>query len=162
VAEVTRLAAAVDADLVVFSSATREGARRAQTAFTKTADWDPGVISAEQLDGGPVRPGTRFRLIVPFLGRRLTLAYQVVSLMPGREIVLAASSRLLRATGRIVVEPAGDGATVSYLADVRLRGPLAPLDILLRRGFRAVGQRAAAGLAHAPATPWVAHQAPQP
>jgi Polyketide cyclase / dehydrase and lipid transport len=27
--------------------------------FTNTADWDPGVIAAEQLDSGPVRPGTR-------------------------------------------------------------------------------------------------------
>ena len=130
--------------------------------FTNTADWDPGVISAEQLDGGPVRPGTRFRLVVPFLGRRLPLTYQVVKLVPGREVVLAASSRLLRATDRIVVDPAGDGATVSYQADVRLRGPLALLDTLLRPGFRAVGQRAAAGLAHVLATPWVAHQAPQP
>jgi len=130
--------------------------------FTNTADWDPGVIAAEQLDRGPVRPGTRFRLVVPFLGGRLTLTYQVVTLMPGREIVLAASSRLLRATDRIVVDPAGDSATVSYLADVRLRGPLAVLDILLRPGFRAVGQRATAGLAHALATPWVTHQAPQP
>ena len=130
--------------------------------FTNTADWDPGVISAEQLDGGPVGPGTRFRLVVPFLGRRLPLTYQVVKLVPGREIVLAASSRLLRATDRIMVDPAGDGATVSYQADVRLRGPLALLDTLLRPGFRAVGQRAAAGLAHALATPWVAHQAAQP
>ena len=81
--------------------------------------------------------------------------------MPGREIVLAASGRLLRATDKIVVDPAGDGATVGYQADVRLRGPLALLDTLLRPGFRAVGQRAAAGLAHALATPWVIHQAPQ-
>lgn len=130
--------------------------------FTNTADWDPGVISAEQLDGGPVRPGTRFRLVVPFLGRRLPLIYQVVKLAPGSEIVLAASSRLLRATDRIVVDPAGDGAVVSYQADVRLRGPLALLDTLLRPGFRAVGQRAAAGLGHVLATPWAAHQAPQP
>jgi carbon monoxide dehydrogenase subunit G len=129
-------------------------------SFTNTADWDPGVISAEQLDRGPVRPGTRFRLVVPFLGRRMALTYQVVTLVPGHEIVLAAGSRLLRATDKIVVDPAGDGATVSYQADVRLRGPLALLDTLLRPGFRAVGQRAAAGLAHALATPWVTHQAP--
>jgi Polyketide cyclase / dehydrase and lipid transport len=130
--------------------------------FTNTADWDPGVISAEQLDGGPVRPGTRFRLVVPFLGRRLPLTYQVVTLVPGREIVLAGGSRLLRATDRIVVDPAGDGATVNYQADVRLRGPLALLDTLLRPGFRAVGQRAAAGLAQVLGTPWVTHQVPQP
>jgi carbon monoxide dehydrogenase subunit G len=126
--------------------------------FTNAADWDPGVISASQLDPGPVRPGTRFRLVVPFLRGRLTLTYEVVKLVPGREVVLAAASRLLRATDRITVAADGDGATVSYQADVRLRGPLRLLDGLLRPGFRTVGDRAAAGLAHALSTPLV----PQP
>ena len=123
--------------------------------FSNAAEWDPGVLSARQLDPGPVRPGTRFRLTVPFLRRRLELTYAVVTLAPGREVVLAATSRLLRATDRIAVAPDGDGATVSYQADVRLRGPLRLLDGLLRPGFRAVGDRAAAGLARALSTPAV-------
>jgi carbon monoxide dehydrogenase subunit G len=121
--------------------------------FSNAAEWDPGVISAEQLDSGPVRPGTRFRLIVPFLRRRLALTYEVVTLVPGREVVLAATSRLLRATDRITVAADGDGAMVSYQASVGLRGPLRLLDGLLRPGFRAVGERAAAGLAQALSTP---------
>jgi carbon monoxide dehydrogenase subunit G len=121
--------------------------------FSNAAEWDPGVISAEQLDSGLVRPGTRFRLIVPFLRRRLALTYEVVTLVPGREVVLAATSRLLRATDRITVAADGDGATVSYQASVGLRGPLRLLDGLLRPGFRAVGERAAAGLAQALSTP---------
>ena len=121
--------------------------------FSNAAEWDPGVISAEQLDSGPVRPGTRFRLIVPFLRRRLALTYEVVTLVPGREVVLAATSRLLRATDRITVAADGDGATVSYEATVGPRGPLGLLDGLLRPGFRAVGDRAAAGLAQALSTP---------
>lgn len=47
----------------------------------------------------------------------------------------------------------GDGATVSYEATVRLRGPLRLLDGLLGPGFRAVGERAAAALAQALSTP---------
>jgi hypothetical protein len=121
--------------------------------FSNAAEWDPGVISAEQLDSGPVRPGTRFRLIVPFLRRRLALTYEVVTLVPGREVVLATTSPLLRATDRITVAADGDGATVSYEATVRLRGPLGLLDGLLRPGFRAVGDRAAAGLAQALSAP---------
>jgi carbon monoxide dehydrogenase subunit G len=121
--------------------------------FSNAAEWDPGVISAEQLDSGLVRPGTRFRLIVPFLRRRLALTYEVVTLVPGREVVLAATSRLLRATDRITVAADGDGATVSYEATVGLRGPLGLLDGLLRPGFRGVGERAAAGLAQALSTP---------
>ena len=37
-------------------------------AFSNAAEWDPGVLAGEQLDAGPVRAGSRFRLKVPFLG----------------------------------------------------------------------------------------------
>jgi Polyketide cyclase / dehydrase and lipid transport len=114
--------------------------------FSNAAQWDPGVLSGEQLDPGPVRLGTRFRLVVPFLGRRLPLTYVVTTYSPDRVVVLDAESRLLRLADRIEVAAGSDGAMVSYDADVRLRGPLRLLDPLLQRGFGAVGDRAAAGL----------------
>jgi len=117
--------------------------------FSNAAEWDPGVLAGEQLDPGPVRPGTRFRLVVPFLGLRMPLTYRVTSYQPGREVVLAAASSLLRATDKIVVTGGTDGSAVSYEAEVRLRGPLHLLDPLLRPGFRAIADRAAAGLAQA-------------
>lgn len=117
--------------------------------FSNAAQWDPGVLSAEQLDPGPVRIGTRFRLVVPFLGRRLALTYVVTRYAPAGMIALEAVSRLLRLVDWIEVAPDGNGATVSYDADVRLRGPLRLLDPLLQRGFGAVGDRATAGLAAA-------------
>jgi hypothetical protein len=117
--------------------------------FSNAAGWDPGVLTGEQLDPGPVRVGSRFRLVVPFLGVRMPLTYQVIGFVPGREVLLAAASGLLRSTDKIVVTGDADGSTVSYDAEVRLRGPLRLLDPLLRPGFRAVAQRAAAGLAHA-------------
>ena len=104
------------------------------------------MLAGKQLDPGPVRAGSRFRLVVPFLGRRMTLTYEVISLVPGREVLLAAASGVLRATDRIVVT---DGSMVSYEAEVRLRGPLRVLDPVLRPGFRAVAERAAAGLGRA-------------
>jgi len=117
--------------------------------FSNAAQWDPGVLAGEQLDPGPVRLGTRFRLVVPFLGRRLPLTYVVTGYSPHRQVALDAVSRLLRSADRIEVTADGDGARVSYDADVRLQGPLRLLDPLLRRGFRTVGDRAAAGLASA-------------
>ena len=97
--------------------------------FSNAAKWDPGVLAGKPLDPGPVRAGSRFRLVVPFLGRRMTLTYEVISLVPGREVVLAAASGVLRATDRIVVT---DGSMVSYEAEVLLRGPLRVLDPVLR------------------------------
>ena len=54
---------------------------------------------------------------------------------------------------RLVVPFAAGGSAVSYQADVRLRGPLRVLDPLLRPRFRAVADRALAGLAHVLASP---------
>ena len=117
--------------------------------FSNAAEWDPGVLAGEQLDAGPVAPGTRFRLVVPFLGRRMPLTYQVTSYQPGHEVMLTAANGLLHATDKITVTGDAGGSAVSYDAEVRLRGPLWILDPLLRPGFRAVAARAAAGLAQA-------------
>jgi hypothetical protein len=121
--------------------------------FSNAAQWDPGTAEAEQLDPGPVRAGTRFRLVVPFLGRRMSLVYRISHYQPDREVTLDAENALLRLRDRIVVTPADPGATVSYDAEVTLRGPLSLLDPALSRGFAQVGSRAAAGLAQALAIP---------
>jgi hypothetical protein len=117
--------------------------------FSNAAEWDPGVLAGEQLDAGPPEAGSRFRLKVPFLGARMSLTYEVISFVPDREVLLHAVNGVLRSTDRIVVTGTVDGSTVSYDAEVRLRGPLQALDPFLRPGFRVVAERAAAGLADA-------------
>jgi hypothetical protein len=117
--------------------------------FSNAVDWDPGVLDGEQLDPGPVHDGTRFRLVVPFLGRRLALTYRVTSYQQDHEVALTAANGLLHATDTITVTSGADGSTVSYEAEVRLRGPLRVFGPLLRPGFRTVADRAAAGLAYA-------------
>ena len=82
-------------------------------------------------------------------GARMSLTYEVIRFVPDREVLLRAASALLRSTDRIVVTGAEHGSTVSYDAEVRLRGPLKLFDPLLRPGFRVVAERAAAGLARA-------------
>ena len=129
--------------------------------FSNAAHWDPGVRSGEALDSGHIRVGSRFRLVVSFLGRELPLTYQVTSYSAeSREVLLDAASGPLRARDRITVrpigpadEPAGSRSVVSYRADVMMRGPLRLLEPLLSRGFAAVGARAAAGLARVVGAP---------
>ena len=117
--------------------------------FSNAEEWDPGVLAGRHLDPGPVRVGSRFRLVVPFAGARMSLTHEVIGFVPDREVVLQAANAVLRSTDRIAVTSAADGSTVSYDAEVRLRGPLRVLDPLLRPGFRIVAERAAAGLADA-------------
>jgi hypothetical protein len=117
--------------------------------FSNAAEWDPGVVAGEQLDPGPVAEGTRFRLHLAILGRRIPITYLVTQFVPGREVVLASDSRLLLSLDKITVTAAESGARVGYDADVQLHGPLRVLDPLLGRGFRAAAGRAAAGLTRA-------------
>ena len=74
--------------------------------FSNAAQWDPGVLSGEQLDPGPVRVGTRFRLVVPFLGRRLPLTY-VVALARRSGGVVGGPGGVVGGPGGVVGGPGG-------------------------------------------------------
>lgn len=122
--------------------------------FSNAQQWDPGVLSGQRLGHGadttgPVRKGEDFRLVVPFLGRQMALVYRVQHIShENREVLFEARNSLLNACDRIAVRQAADrrGSIVTYRADITLRGPLALLDPVLGRGFRAVGDRAVNGL----------------
>lgn len=127
--------------------------------FRNAATWDPRVSGAEKEPPGPVAVGTRFRLYSPLPGplaaKELELPYEVTELSPGERIVLVGKTLLLRYRDEIACAPAtapaasGDSTRLSYDAVLRLRGPLALADPLLRRFFRRVGDEAVAGIARA-------------
>ena len=70
VAEVTRLAAAVGADLVIFSSATPEGARRARAAAREAAAADPHPLALAGRPGDTLRDLIRLARGARGLGAR--------------------------------------------------------------------------------------------
>jgi hypothetical protein len=117
--------------------------------FSNAAEWDPGVLAGEQLDPGPVRAGSRFRLVVPFPGVRMPVTCKVIRFVPHLEVLLHAANGVLRSTDRIVVTGAAAGSAVSYDAEARLRGLLRVVEPILQPGFRGVAEQAAAGLARA-------------
>ena len=79
---------------------------------------------AECLPGSswiPAQPGpiARFRLVVPFLGVRISLTYEVIRFVPDREVLLHASNGVLQATDRAEAEAGLDPA------DLLLHAPYA-------------------------------------
>jgi hypothetical protein len=80
------------------------------------------VLAGEQLDPGPAGAGSRFRLVVPFLGVHMSMTYEVIRFVPDREVLLHPANGVLQATDRIAVTGTADGSTVSYDTEVRLRG----------------------------------------
>lgn len=112
------------------------------------AQWDPGVRQVEQVRGDGAGADAEFDVTVAGIGGApdLTLRYRTVEYAPPRELLVVAQHALLVSKDRITVVPSGDGATVTYDADLRLRGPLRLFDLGLRLAFRPIGDRAAAGL----------------
>lgn len=122
--------------------------------FANTALWDPGVSHGELIDGEAGQTGARYLLTATLLGVSTPLEYEVLeSVAPengyaGR-VVLEAVTRDFRSYDVITVTPTDDGCSVTYDADLALRGFRRPFDPLLRVAFSVIGDRARRGLAAA-------------
>lgn len=124
----------------------------AEEAFDYMADvshfeeWDPGVVDSKLAEGRGPELGSAYDVTVRVGRGHSTLRYRIVDFEPPRRFVVIAENAVLRSVDEVRVEPAPDGASVTYDADLTLRGPLRVLDPLLARAFKGVGDRAAAGL----------------
>jgi carbon monoxide dehydrogenase subunit G len=114
--------------------------------FSTTEQWDPGVVEAERLGDAPVGPGTEFRLVAEFLGRRTALTYRIVEFEPRNAVTLRGENATVVSLDRITFEPSDGGTRVTYDADLALKGPLRIADPLLGLAFDRVGDRALEGL----------------
>ncbi len=125
-------------------------------AFERLADisrfveWDPGVVSARQVEGTGPGPDSAYVLSVKgFAGKDLDLRYEVTEFKSPSLVHLVAESKLLRSDDVITIVPSGEGSAVTYAADLDLTGPggmLKVVDPLLGAAFNKIGDRAAAGL----------------
>ena len=114
--------------------------------FSRTAEWDPGVSSAERLDAGRIRRGSRFRIVVSFLGRHFPLDYEIAEMDRPRRLVLAGGDRSLRAVDEITFVERPGGTRISYEAQLELSGVRRLADPLLHLLFQRVGRLAVRGL----------------
>jgi Polyketide cyclase / dehydrase and lipid transport len=114
--------------------------------FSNAAEWDPGVARGEALQAGPPQVGSVYRLAIPMGGLTTTFDYRVLEMERPRRVVLRAEHSLAHSTDTITVEPAPDGAVVHYEAVLEPKGLLRPFAPFVTRRFRAIGDRAVAGL----------------
>jgi carbon monoxide dehydrogenase subunit G len=111
--------------------------------------WDPGVSGVTQVAGDGGGHGSVFDVVVRAGGRDLTLRYITTRCVEPTSVTVQARSSMLTSIDRIDVAADGDGSLVTYDAELRLNGVLAIFDLLLRRAFDRIGDRAAAGLERA-------------
>jgi hypothetical protein len=110
------------------------------------AEWDPGTSKVEQVRGDGGGEGAAFDVTADLGSRSTVLHYEVTDWEPPRRVVLEASKPWMRLHDEIVIDRVATDTLITYDARISLRGPLKVFDGLLERRFRAVGERAAAGL----------------
>lgn len=115
--------------------------------FSNAAEWDPGVLEAQDLGLGTPRRGSTYRLVVSFLGRPFPLDYEIVEIDPPRRVVLRAQNSLVRSTDVIEVAPSVEGGSrLTYSATLLPRGMAALMAPVIGVLFCRTGDRAVAGL----------------
>jgi carbon monoxide dehydrogenase subunit G len=126
----------------------RETAFAYLAEFSNAAEWDPGVERALSLSPDPIAAGARFELEVSFVGRTIPMTYETIELDAPSSVTLAAETGLVVSRDVLSFDPApGGGTTVTYDADLRLKGPMKLLDPALQVAFKRIGDQAADGLA---------------
>jgi carbon monoxide dehydrogenase subunit G len=114
--------------------------------FANNERWDPGTATAEAIDAGPPRVGTRYRLGVRMAGRVAPMEYRIIGFEPPRRVVLQGEGSGVKAVDDIRFTEAPPGTLIDYTADIRLTGFLRFLQPFLGRAFRSIGRNAAAGM----------------
>jgi len=114
--------------------------------FSRTLEWDPGVVEAQRLDDGPIGQGSEFRIVSEFLGRRTSLLYRIVEFDPPRMVSFRGVNSTVVSLDRLTFENFGGGTLVSYDAELTLKGPFRVADPLLALAFSRLGDRALNGL----------------
>jgi dehydrogenase/reductase SDR family protein 12 len=121
--------------------------------FSRTAEWDPGVSDAQRITRGPIRLGTRFRVVVSVLGLGIPLEYRITEFDRPSRLVLSGGDRSVRSVDEITFASRHGGTRITYEARVELTGirrladPI--LDVLLQRA----GRMAVRGLRERMASP---------
>lgn len=114
--------------------------------FTTTQEWDPGISEATRIDDGPLRVGSKFRVISKSGSREIPFVYEVCELDPPRRIRLVGEGGRFRSEDVITVEARSADALVTYEANLTFTGALQVFSPLLSLVFKRLGDRAADGM----------------
>jgi carbon monoxide dehydrogenase subunit G len=114
--------------------------------FANSAEWDPGVATAERLDSGPIGRGSRFNLGVRFGPQVAAMGYTISEFDPPNRVVLLGSGSGISAVDEIRFERLDGTTRLDYTADIRLGGLLRLLEPFVGRALRNVGRNAAEGM----------------
>jgi hypothetical protein len=114
--------------------------------FTNVAEWDPSISRVELVSGVAGAEGATYAVTLSVAGRETTISYTALQVVRPVRVVLRGETDAVVSTDTISVGQNGTGVSVTYHAELALKGvrrladPLA--DVLLTRA----SEKARAGL----------------
>jgi uncharacterized protein YndB with AHSA1/START domain len=110
------------------------------------ARWIGGFVGSEALTDGPTRAGSRSRDMLEESGRRMVIETEVTELIADRRLSVHIRSDSHESDDRYDLEPVGSGIRLTYMSDLRLKGPMRLLSIAISPSLRARAKRDLASL----------------
>jgi carbon monoxide dehydrogenase subunit G len=126
----------------------RAEAYRRVSDFGRAAEWDPGLTSSRQETPGDPGPGARFAIVAEFRGKETPMTYEIIEAYPDERLVIEGTGAKARALDTIIFADApGGGTTITYTAELGMKGWLTVAEPFLRGTFNRLADDAVAGLA---------------
>ncbi len=115
--------------------------------FGHTSEWDPNCERAERTSEGELGVGSTFHLVFSGVaGQELELDYEMREFDAPRRFVLEGGNDNVHSVDTIEVEPRDGGSTVTYTAQLELKGIAKLATPILAIGLQKAGSDARAGL----------------
>ncbi len=89
--------------------------------FAHAEEWDPGTVSSTRTDAGAIAVGSTWHNVSKVAGVTTELTYTLRE-MGADHLVFVGVNDSATSTDTITVGPSGAGSTVTYLADIQMRG----------------------------------------
>ena len=113
--------------------------------LTNLPEWDSSVRSSQlATDRGPAL-GRTFDVVVGFYGKQLDAVYEITDFTCEQAVGWSISGRADGST-RISLAPNGEGTTVHYRTELKMKGLAKLLDRGLKAALEGIGENIAAGL----------------
>jgi len=103
--------------------------------FKNLPRWDPTILRVDQTTPGVVGEGTRYVVVLSFLGAESTMDYVVKEFQPPARAVLVGIASNAVATDTITIEPTPTGSRLTWQAEITLTWPARILDPVLKLLF---------------------------
>ena len=107
----------------------------------RLARWIGGFVGSEAITEGPTRVGSRSRDVLEEGGRRMVIETEVTEFIGNRRLGVHIRSDGHESDDRYDLEPTGNGVRLTYTSDMRLKGMMRLLSLVIAPQLRARAER---------------------